>query len=67
MQNADITFDEWIKKGCHQKINKIYLATYLGLPTYQMARLNWNIYIIFDGIYDYKPNHGCNHICHVLA
>jgi hypothetical protein len=62
IQSANSTCDELIKKACHQNINRI-VFTYLPNGWIKLQL----IYIIFDDIYDYKPSHGCSHICHVLA
>jgi hypothetical protein len=68
-QSANITCDEPMKRACNRIINRILLTykhTYQFLPTYLpngWIKLKL-IYNIFDGIYDYKPNHGCSHICH---
>ncbi len=56
---ANITYDEPIKKACHQKINRI-LLTYLLRPTYLPTHAYLPncyiklilIYNIFDGIYN---------------
>jgi hypothetical protein len=49
----------------------IYIQCHLHLGQntisgYAMCPYGLHTHVVMNGIYDYKPNHGCSHICHVL-